>query len=117
MTSFAANAVLKKNSTEQVCIEHNILNAHLQKKARLCGAIGQRARLLTERMVVRAHPGTMSCYYSAEQGPHMLFQRVCPARKSMAMTLHQSVPLHDVSELQIFKGVAFSSTACTPGVE
>ena len=24
----------------------------------LCGAIGQRARLLTERMVVRAHPGT-----------------------------------------------------------
>ena len=26
----------------------------------LCGAIGQRVRLLTERLVVRAHPGTLS---------------------------------------------------------
>ncbi|KAM7246519.1 hypothetical protein CapIbe_002817, partial [Capra ibex] len=24
----------------------------------LCGAIGERVRLLTERLVVRAHPGT-----------------------------------------------------------
>lgn len=28
------------------------------KEQGLCGAIGQRVRLLTERMVVRAHPGT-----------------------------------------------------------
>lgn len=28
----------------------------------LCGAIGQRVRLLTERLVVRAHPGTGSSF-------------------------------------------------------
>lgn len=53
----------------------NFLTAHVEGEACLCGAIGQRARLLTERLVVQAHPGTKGClYYPAAQGQCMLLE-------------------------------------------
>lgn len=35
----------------------------------LCGAIGERVRLLTERLVVQAHPGTEEIPFKSQKEP------------------------------------------------
>uniref|UniRef100_A0A671UG81 Myosin light chain kinase, smooth muscle n=1 Tax=Sparus aurata TaxID=8175 RepID=A0A671UG81_SPAAU len=62
----------------------------------LCGAIGQRARLLTERMVVRAHPGTSSLCSC---------QHVCTANNLNLVVKQHSCPKTQIYNVP-FQGIS-----------
>ena len=102
--NFVQNATLTKTS-------HDLSSALTE--VCLCGAIGQRARLLTERMVVRAHPGTRtlcSC-------PNTLtgnYLKLVVKQDSCPMTQCHNVPwLHREFLLLLSRALkVFSPTAC-----